>query len=205
MMNTPRPHDLLWLTDSDALEDVSEEWVASQWQPRLPVVVRRDVSHDARIPVGVRGMRRDQRAAGWVNAAKVKRIISPEELASRDLLVKSPFVSMPPVQGAIQLALREWPWSWGITGSCGYALATEVPVLHADSDLDLLIRCPQRVERESLLEWQAVIGQLLCRADTQIETPQGAFALAEWLRDGRVLLKTNSGPEIVTDPWALKG
>ncbi|MNC37417.1 Phosphoribosyl-dephospho-CoA transferase [compost metagenome] len=150
-------------------------------------------------------MRRDQRAAGWVNAAKVKRIISPEELASRDLLVKSPFVSMPPVQGAIQLALREWPWSWGITGSCGYALATEVPVLHADSDLDLLIRCPQRVERESLLEWQAVIGQLLCRADTQIETPQGAFALAEWLRDGRVLLKTNSGPEIVTDPWALKG
>ncbi|KFC84207.1 phosphoribosyl-dephospho-CoA transferase [Buttiauxella agrestis ATCC 33320] len=204
-MNTPRPHDLLWLTDSDALEDVSEEWVASQWQPRLPVVVRRDVSHDARIPVGVRGMRRDQRAAGWVNAAKVKRIISPEELASRDLLVKSPFVSMPPVQGAIQLALREWPWSWGITGSCGYALATEVPVLHADSDLDLLIRCPQRVERESLLEWQAVIGQLLCRADTQIETPQGAFALAEWLRDGRVLLKTNSGPEIVTDPWALKG
>ncbi|MGK7284935.1 malonate decarboxylase holo-ACP synthase [Buttiauxella agrestis] len=205
MMNTPRPHDLLWLTDSDALEDVSEEWVASQWQPRLPVVVRRDVSHDARIPVGVRGMRRDQRAAGWVNAAKVKRIISPEELASRDLLVKSPFVSMPPVQGAIQLALREWPWSWGITGSCGYALATEVPVLHADSDLDLLIRCPQRVERESLLEWQAVIGQLLCRADTQIETPQGAFALAEWLRDGRVLLKTNRGPEIVTDPWALKG
>lgn len=204
-MNTPRPHDLLWLTDSDALEDVSEEWVASQWQPRLPVVVRRDVSHDARIPVGVRGMRRDQRAAGWVNAAKVKRIISPEELASRDLLVKSPFVSMPPVQGAIQLALREWPWSWGITGSCGYALATEVPVLHADSDLDLLIRCPQRVERESLLEWQAVIGQLLCRADTQIETPQGAFALAEWLRDGRVLLKTNSGPEIVTNPWALKG
>ena len=204
-MNTPRPHDLLWLTDSDALEDVSEEWVASQWQPRLPVVVRRDVSHDARIPVGVRGMRRDQRAAGWVNVAKVKRIISPEELASRDLLVKSPFVSMPPVQGAIQLALREWPWSWGITGSCGYALATAVPVLHADSDLDLLIRCPQRVERESLLEWQAVIGQLLCRADTQIETPQGAFALAEWLRDGRVLLKTNSGPEIVTDPWALKG
>jgi phosphoribosyl-dephospho-CoA transferase len=204
-MNTARPHDLLWLTDSDALEDVSEEWVASQWQPRLPVVVRRDVNHDGRIPVGVRGMRRDQRAAGWANAAKIKRLVSPEDLASRDLLVKSPFVSMPPVQGAIQLALREWPWIWGITGSCGYALATEVPVLHADSDLDLLIRCPQRVERESLLEWQAVIGQLLCRADTQIETPQGAFALAEWLRDGRVLLKTNRGPEIVTDPWALKG
>lgn len=204
-MNTPRPHDLLWLTDSDALEEVSEEWVAGQWRPRLPVVVRRDVSRDARIPVGVRGMRRDQRAAGWVNVVKVKRIVSPEFLASRDLLVKSPFVSLPPVQGAVQLALRDWPWVWGITGSVGYALATEVPVLHAESDLDLLIRCPARVERDALLAWQQVTSQLLCRADTQIETPQGAFALAEWLRDGRVLLKTNGGPQIVTDPWALKG
>lgn len=204
-MNTPRPHDLLWLSESNALEGVSEEWVASQWRSQLPVVVRRDVNHEGRIPVGVRGMRRDQRAAGWVNAAKIKRVVSPESLASRELLVKSPFVSMPPVQGAIQLALREWPWVWGITGSVGYALATEVPVLHADSDLDLIIRCPEPVEHKLLLEWQQVIGQLLCRADTQIETPQGAFALAEWLRDGRVLLKTSSGPQLVSDPWMQKG
>lgn len=204
-MNTPRPHDLLWLSESNALEGVSEEWVASQWRPQLPVVVRRDVNHEGRIPVGVRGMRRDQRAAGWVNAAKIKRVVSPESLAARELLVKSPFVSMPPVQGAIQLALREWPWVWGITGSVGYALATEVPVLHADSDLDLIIRCPDPVEHKLLLEWQQVIGQLLCRADTQIETPQGAFALAEWLRDGRVLLKTSSGPQLVSDPWMQKG
>ncbi|WMY73899.1 malonate decarboxylase holo-ACP synthase [Buttiauxella selenatireducens] len=204
-MNAPHPHDLLWLTESAALEGVSEEWVASQWRLVLPVVVRRDVNHEGRIPVGVRGMRRDQRAAGWVKAAKIKRVISPESLASRDLLINSPFVSMPPVQGAIQLALREWPWIWGITGSVGYALATEVPVLHADSDLDLIIRSPERVEREALREWQQVAGQLLCRADTQIETPHGAFALNEWLRDGRVLLKTNSGPQLVTDPWAFKG
>lgn len=204
-MNAPRPHDLLWLSESAALEGVSEEWVASQWRLALPVVVRRDVNHEGRIPVGVRGMRRDQRAAGWVNGAKIKRVVTPESLASRDLLVKSPFVSMPPVQGAIQLAMREWPWVWGITGSVGYALATEVPVLHADSDLDLVIRCPERVEREALQEWQQVISQLLCRADTQIETTHGAFALAEWLRDGRVLLKTSSGPQLVTDPWAFKG
>lgn len=204
-MNTSRPHDLLWLTDSDALEGISEDWVASQWRPQLPVVVRRDVVNEGRIPVGVRGMRRDQRAAGWVNVATVKRVVSPESLASREQLVKSPFVSMPPVQGAIQLALREWPWVWGITGSVGYALATEVPVLHADSDLDLLIRCPSPVEREALAQWQQVVGQLLCRADTQVETPQGAFALAEWLRDGRVLLKTSHGPQLVSDPWAFKG
>ncbi|MCT4703091.1 malonate decarboxylase holo-ACP synthase [Enterobacteriaceae bacterium H20N1] len=205
-MNTTRPHDLLWLNDRAALEEVSEEWVISQWRPALPVVVRRDVSHDKeRIPVGVRGMRRDQRAAGWVNAVNIKRVVSPEALASHTVLVGSPFVSMPPVQGAIQLALREWPWVWGITGSVGYALATEVPVLHADSDLDLLIRSPEPITREMLVEWQQVIGQLLCRADTQIETPQGAFALSEWLREDRVLLKTSSGPQLVIDPWAFKG
>nr|WP_237391237.1 malonate decarboxylase holo-ACP synthase [Cedecea sulfonylureivorans] len=204
-MTTPRPHDLLWLTDRDALEGITEEWVASQWRPALPVVVRRDVNREGRIPVGVRGMRRDQRAGGWANTTKVKRVVSPEALASHDVLVRSPFVSMPPVQGAIQLALREWPWAWGITGSAGYALATEVPVLHADSDLDLLIRCPERVAREALAEWQQIIGRLLCRADTQIETPRGAFALAEWLREGRVLLKTSGGPQLVSDPWAFEG
>lgn len=203
-MQTSRPHDLLWLTDRDALEGVSEEWVASLWRPALPVVVRRDVNTEGRIPVGVRGMRRDQRAAGWVNASKIKRIVCPEDLAVREVLVNSPFVSMPPVQGAIQLAVREWPWTWGITGSVGYALATEVPVLHADSDLDLIIRCPRPVERRVLEEWQRVVGQLLCRADTQIETPQGAFALAEWLREGRALLKTSRGPHLVSDPWAFK-
>ncbi len=44
---------------------------------------------------------------------------------------------------------------WGVTGSTGYALATEIPVLHAASDLDLLIRAPQPLDREALLlEWQ---------------------------------------------------
>ncbi|WP_336708780.1 MULTISPECIES: malonate decarboxylase holo-ACP synthase [unclassified Cedecea] len=200
-MPTLRPHDLLWLTDREALEGVREEWIASQWRPALPVVVRRDVERDGRVPVGVRGMRRDQRAAGWVSTASVKRVVSPEALSSRELLLNSPFVSMPPVQGAIQLASRPWAWCWGITGSVGYALATEMPVMHAASDLDVLIRSPLPISKEALTEWQSLTGRLLCRVDTQIETPYGAFALAEWLREKRVLLKTNQGPLLVIDPW----
>lgn len=200
-MPTLRPHDLLWLTAREALEGANEPWVASQWRPALPVVVRRDVERDGSVPVGVRGMRRDQRAAGWVKAASVKRVVSPEALSNRDLLLRSPFVSMPPVQGAIQLAGRPWAWDWGITGSVGYALATEVPVMHAASDLDLLIRCPRPVGKEALAEWLCLTDKLLCRTDTQIETPYGAFALAEWLREKRVLLKTSQGPQLVADPW----
>ncbi|HAX9715624.1 TPA: malonate decarboxylase holo-ACP synthase [Serratia marcescens] len=199
-----RPHDLLWLTDREALEGVDDEWVTSQWHPALPVVVRRDVERDGYVPVGARGMRRDQRAAGWVNTASVKRVVSPEVLSSSDLLLNSPFISMPPVQGAIQLASRRWAWCWGITGSVGYALTTEVSVMHAASDLDLLIRCPLPIAKEALAEWQSLTDKLFCRADSQIETPYGAFALAEWLREKRVLLKTRQGPRLVADPWQLE-
>lgn len=175
--------------------------MAQQWRAALPVVVRRDVDDLARVPVGVRGMKREQRAAGWVQARNIVRSVTPEMLVEREALLCSPFVSQPPVQGAIALTLHRWPWGWGVTGSTGYALATEIPVLHAASDLDLLIRAPQPLDREALLEWQTRVAQLPCRADTQVETPYGAFALNEWLRDGRALLKTSRGARLTATPW----
>ena len=201
MSLTPRPHDLIWLNNAAALEAIEEPWVAQHWRISLPVVVRRDVDADARVPVGVRGMKRDQRAAGWVQRENIVRTVSPETLADRQQLLRSPFVSQPPVQAAISLTLHPWPWRWGITGGTGYALATEIPVLHAASDLDLLIRAPLPLPREALLAWQSRVAQLPCRADTQVETPVGAFALNEWLRDGRVLLKTSRGARLTASPW----
>lgn len=197
---TPRPHDLLWLRDRASLHGITDAWVETLWHSGLPVVVRRDVD-DERIPVGVRGMRREQRVAGWVAAEAVVKRVTPEDLTDLNLLLRSPFVSQQPVQAAIQLAQRRWPWAWGVTGSTGYALATEIPVLHAASDLDLTLRAPEPLQPAQFAAWQALIAQLPCRADTQVETPAGAFSLNEWLRDGRVLLKTNQGPHLVRDPW----
>lgn len=201
MSSTPRPHDLVWLNNAAALEAIEESWVAQHWRISLPVVVRRDVDANARIPVGVRGMKRDQRAAAWVQRENIVRTVSPETLADRQQLLRSPFVSQPPVQAAISLTLHPWPWRWGITGSTGYALATGIPVIHADSDLDLLIRAPHPVSPDAFAAWQAQLSRALCRADTQVDTPEGGFALAEWLRDGKTLLKTRRGPRLVTDPW----
>lgn len=197
---TPRPHDLLWLRDRASLHGITDAWVETLWHSGLPVVVRRDVNGE-RIPVGVRGMRREQRAAGWVAAEAVVKRVTPEDLTDLNLLLRSPFVSQQPVQAAIQLAQRRWPWAWGVTGSTGYALATEIPVLHAASDLDLTLRAPEPLQPAQFAAWQALIEQLPCRADTQVETPTGAFSLNEWLRDGQVLLKTNQGPRLVRDPW----
>ena len=93
MSSTPRPHDLVWLNHASALEDIAEPWVVQQWRAALPVVVRRDVDGQARIPVGVRGMKREQRAAGWVQAQNIVRSVTPEMLVERERLLGSPFVS----------------------------------------------------------------------------------------------------------------
>ncbi|MDU1059665.1 MAG: malonate decarboxylase holo-ACP synthase [Leclercia adecarboxylata] len=202
MTTTLRPHDLIWLTTRDALEDIHESWVDTAWHTGLPVVVRRDVDGNGRIPVGVRGLKRDQRAAGWVNPHQIARIVSPEQLSAEESLLRSPFITQPPVQVAVQLSRTSWPWTWGITGSTGYALATGIAVIHADSDLDLLIRAPEPLSRTVLLSWQSQLEGALCRADTQVETPLGGFALNEWLRDGKTLLKTDRGPRLTANPWA---
>ena len=202
MTTTLRPHDLIWLTTRDALEDIQEPWVDAAWHTGLPVVVRRDVEGSGRIPVGVRGLKREQRAAGWVNPHQIARVVSPEQLSAEESLLRSPFITQPPVQMAVQLSRISWPWTWGITGSTGYALATGIAVIHAASDLDLLIRAPQPLSRTDLLSWQSQLEGALCRADTQVETPLGGFALNEWLRDGKTLLKTDRGPRLTANPWA---
>lgn len=202
MTFTPRPHDLLWLRSDSALLAISDAWVSQHWQHAFPVVVRRDVNQSGLIPVGVRGEKREQRAAGWTDAADIERVVTPEMLADRSRLLASPFVDYPPVRAAIALSDSDWPWRWGVTGSTGYALATQRPTLHAASDLDLLIRAPQSLARDALQQWQNQTETLPCRVDTQVETPLGAFALNEWLREGRVLLKTATGPRLTASPWS---
>lgn len=201
MNTTLRPHDLIWLNARSVLEGVTESWVDDVWHTRLPVVVRRDVDAQGRIPVGVRGIKRDQRAAGWAQSDAITRVCTPESLVDPQMLLRSPFISQPPVQVALLLTQQAWPWTWGITGSTGYALATGLPVIHAASDLDLLIRARQPLSRELLEKWRQQLTGGLCRVDTQVEMPHGAFALNEWLRDGKALLKTSQGPRLVSDPW----
>lgn len=201
-----RPHDLIWIKDDSALtaNETLPEWVFQQWRTSLPLVVRRDIQQGGRIPVGIRGMKRSQRAAAWVDEEAIRRVVTPESLVSEPLaLLHSTFVSQPPLQALIMLAQRPWPWRWGVTGSCGYALATEIPVMHAASDLDLLVRCPQPASYDDLQQVAQWLQALPCRADAQIETPLGGFALSEWLQDGRAMLKTASGPLLTMDPWAV--
>lgn len=205
-----RPHDLLWITGRKAFVSRGPlpSWVNSQWHGNLPVVVRRDDRENGLIPIGIRGKTRAERAAAWISPESIRKVVSPESLVSdTDRLAASLFADTRPVQALLHLTKWMEAWHWGVTGSCAYALTTGIPVMHDDSDLDLMIRCPEPVKPAAFAELAEKLALLPCRTDIQIETPTGAFALKEWLRwrgedaGRRILLKTDYGPILTADPW----
>jgi phosphoribosyl-dephospho-CoA transferase len=203
-----RPHDLLW-APADSLQLAGEwlEWADAEWLRSAPVVVRRETTVAGLVPVGLRGKARNQRSKGYVSRAAVQRCVTPEMLAaglqdgyasSNAFAVLSALQDIAPVLDATGLA-------WGPTGGVGFFLATGLPVLRPDSDLDLVVRAPQPLNSAQAMALAEVQRHPACRVDIQIDTGHGAFALAEWARDGgRVMLKTNDGPLLCTNPWELE-
>lgn len=204
------PHDMLWADGFAAL--ISDmplpSWVNEQWDATLPVIVRRDHSDKGLIPVGIRGKEKNQRAPAWISPENVSKRLSPESLVmNRERLLASPFAGAEPVKAIVELLEMKLPYAWGPTGSCAYALASGCAVMHSGSDLDMLIRCHEPVLPEQFVFLAEKWDTFPCKIDIQIETPFGAFALKEWIRENgrRVLLKTDFGPILTTNPWNQNG
>ncbi len=196
----PHAHDLLWGMHPAQLDAGAPDWAREVLAAGLPVVVRRGPAPQGQVAVGVRGRGREQRHATWMPLAAIRRRVAPEQLtgggAGQD--------AWPALRALARLApqLDALGLAWGVTGSAGYQLATGAQVLHANSDLDLLLRAPQPLEREAAAELLALLDRALCRVDMQLETPAGAIALREWAGPApQVLLKAEQGPRLVADPW----
>lgn len=203
-----RAHDLLWIADARDLtfHAAPPDWASAAWLVQAPVVVRREFTRDDdRIPVGVRGMTRAERAAAYVPLRRIVRRLTPEavvESAAQTLPVLDPalpslraFAHVAPLLDALGLA-------WGVTGSAGFALATGLAVLRESSDLDLLVRAPARLSERDATALTDALSDAPARIDAQIDTGLGGFALLEWqARRGRVMLKTARGPILVENPW----
>mgnify|MGYP003945156915 FL=1 len=201
-METWRAHDLLWVS---GLPDGASmpAWADAAWLAAAPLVVRRASCAPGRIPAGVRGLLRSERQACEVEAAVVVRRVTPEMLACAPV----PDFSCAALDALRQAAplLDATGWAWGPTGGVGFTLASGLPVLRADSDLDLVLRIaapPDAAQADALRAIAAKVT--VCRLDLQIDTGHGGFAYAEWAADrGRVLLKTDRGPVLTTTPWEL--
>ncbi len=194
-----RAHDLLhveprkeWF-DFEAAEDAMTEL------QRMPlVVVRRDRTRDGRVPVGVRGVDRSARYAGWMDRRALLRVDRAE-----DLLARRTAQTSAAIEALWQLAdrWRAFAWPWGPAGSVGFALASGTPATSAASDLDIVIRFSQPITPQEARALLDSCAGLPARVDAQGETHLGGFSLAEFARGGACLLKTDFGPRIVNCPW----
>jgi phosphoribosyl-dephospho-CoA transferase len=199
VVNLPLAHDLLWGMTLARLPADAPQWAVEVIAAGQPVVVRRALSEEGLIAVGVRGVLREQRLAASMPVDSIARRVSPEALchvdSPRDLPVMQALQQLRPL-------LDGCGWVWGVSGSVGFELASGFAAMHAASDLDLILRTPQMIRRDQARELVALFDQTVCRVDAQLQTPFGAVALREWARgSSRVLLKNAHQACLVTDPW----
>jgi len=207
----PRPHDLLFLRGPESFEacacNIRPGWLDAAWLEQAPVVVRRAAAAPDRVAVGARGLRRNERCAGHIGLTDIACRITPQQLA-RDVLrepgrVEGFAESLPCIAALLALAprLRDLGLDWGPAGGAGFWLASGLPVLRPTSDLDLLVRSPQPLSAASMAELCVMHERAGCRIDIQVDTGAGGFALMEYARGGKTMLKTDHGPRLVSDPW----
>jgi len=199
VVNMPLAHDLLWGMTPAQLPADAPQWAVESLAAGQPVVMRRAVSAEGLVAVGVRGVLREQRLAVFMAVDSIACRVSPEALChvhcERDLPVMQALKQLRP-------GLDDCGWVWGVSGSVGFELASGFEAMHAASDLDLILRTPQRITRHQARKLVALFDQAVCRVDMQLQTPFGALALREWASgSARVLLKNQHQACLVADPW----
>ncbi len=199
MVNLPLAHDLLWGMTPAQLPADAPAWAIAALAAGQPVVVRRALSEEGLVAVGVRGVLREQRLATFMPLDSIACRVSPEALCQveceRDLPVMQALKQLRPI-------LDDCGWVWGVSGSVGFELASGFRAMHAASDLDLILRAPQMITRNQACKLVELFDQAVCRVDMQLQTPFGAVALREWASgSSRVLLKNAHQAALVTNPW----
>ncbi|WP_410160642.1 malonate decarboxylase holo-ACP synthase [Acinetobacter baylyi] len=194
-----RPHDLLWGMTCEMLPEDAPHWVKDAVGDDRPVVVRRAKSDSGIVPVGIRGMQRNQRFATHMNDNVITKCVQPESLVHQDLRL---YPHLEQRLNAVASVMNHQHFVWGYTGSVGFELATGLKTVTQSSDIDLLIRTEQPMSKLDAQDILKRLADLNLRIDIQLQTPNGGVALQEWASvTGKVLLKRNEGAFLVENPW----
>lgn len=84
MMSVPQAHDLLWGMPLGALPEQTPDWAWQAIATGQPVVVRRAVTDEDQVAVGIRGAQRQQRFACTMPKTAIQRMVKPEQLIEVD-------------------------------------------------------------------------------------------------------------------------
>jgi phosphoribosyl-dephospho-CoA transferase len=200
-----RTHDLL---EIDAKQLISSQPSAPQWVEdylrKTPfVVVRRGPVTGREIPIGVRGMERNQRWAGFCPKF-VNSILTPQQLLSRSIPTSR--ADAIPALRALNLLKDRWKdlvLPWGPGGSVGFELASGRHVATLESDLDIVIYAERRMTAEEAKSLCDRAMNLPAVVDIRVETPICGFSLKEFAGGGRaaILLRVPRGIVLAKDPW----
>ena len=202
-----RTHDLLEINPRRFIccQTSPPQWVVENLQRTPFVVVRRDLATEQMIPVGVRGMQRNQRWAVMCSLKLVTNILAPPQLLKRSV-PKSREDTIPAFR-ALRIMKERWrdlDHSWGPGGSVGFELAAGGNVAKPESDLDIVIYAARRITGDMAKTLHAQTLNLAAAVDVRVETPLCGFSLEEyaWRSPGEILLRTPIGIALGTDPWS---
>lgn len=198
------PHDLLKIDSVASLTDGLSDWADKSFLESLTVVVRRSPIVDNQIPVGIRGMKREQRFATFVNSENVVRVITPYELVKGKcwVNVSSDRQDIPAIKALPVVSKILKDFKWGISGSVGFELATATKTSKMTSDLDLVWLPQEPLSKESAKNLLKKLNQFGVHVDLQVIRNNNGFSLEEYANSGStIMMKTFGDPILVKNPW----
>jgi phosphoribosyl-dephospho-CoA transferase len=201
-----RVHDLVQIAEGSELFSISTPgWATRALGGSRTVVVTRGNAPQGFFCVGIRGPTRGERHAAFLREQDVKSWRTPESLAAEKNWRGYPGITRLPVLQSLALVAdyaEQEHLDWGPVGSVGFELATGVPTVCAQSDLDVVLRCNVRLDLRRLKRMQELTSSAPARVDVILEGPLGGVALCEFLRSPeRCLIKTSLGPRIDAFRW----
>ena len=206
--STPSPfvHDLLLLNSAEvsAACTATPPWVSLALNNSPWVVVRRTPAPSGKVAVGVRGNSRQQRWGGFSDLLAIVKVTRPNQLRSPLAEPNRRFLPVFQLLESVERKLATFNLDWGPCGSVGFELATSQQVTHPESDLDLVIYAPERIERDFAQHIWNTMTMTPGKLDIRVETLHCGFSLCEYAcgQSPTILLRTPAGPRLGEDPWA---
>ena len=87
----------------------------------------------------------------------------------------------------------------------GYELASGIPAVRDDSDLDFILFAPRKLERTEAQDLWRVLSSAPGKLDALVETPCCGFSLKEFVTTPhrKILLRTSDGRILGSNAWNL--